>query len=110
MLMLSLDLEEQFLEQPVNKSLTLNETHETKIRIDCIPPEGYPMVTVSWIRRLSNGTMVPVKEDNRIAIRLKWLTIKPAWVNDTGFYQCVASNGYYERSSHFAYISVLPCE
>ena len=108
MLMFSLDLEEKFLEQPVNKSLTLNETHDTKIIIDCIAPEGYPMVTVSWIRQLSNGEIVLVEEDDRITIRLKWLTVKAAWVNDTGFYQCVASNGYYERSSHFAYINVLP--
>ena len=110
MLMFSLDLEEQFLSQPINLSLMLNDTHDTKIRIDCIPPEGYPMVTVSWIRQLSNGMMVPVEEDDRISIRLKWLTIKAAWVNDTGFYQCVASNGYYERPSHFVYINVLPSE
>lgn len=111
--MVPTDLEEDFQRLPKNQSVVLNDTHSInthsiKVKINCIPPEGDPTPTVSWRHRLSNGTIVTVGEDDRFKIRLEWLAINNVQFDDIGFYQCVANNGYYERSSPFAFLNVLP--
>lgn len=106
---ISTDLEERFTKAPHNITHQLNGSNNTEIRIACIPPNGYPLVTVSWKRRLDNGTIIPVQEVGRIKIK-EGLKISNVQVDDTGFYQCVASNGYYERLSDFVYLNILPSE
>ena len=101
----STDLEENFVTSPSN--VTVNSSDSNKTRIYCTAPEGYPAATLSWRRLLTNDTIVtivPVVQDDRIKIRRQWLTINAPQANDTGFYQCVANNSYYERTSHFVYL------
>ena len=104
----SIDLEETFIKPPQNVSL--NSSGIFKAKIYCTAPQGYPNATLSWKRILSNGTIVPVVQDDRVKIRREWLSINNAQINDTGFYQCVANNTYCERISHRAYLGVAPGE
>ena len=111
----STDLEEHFNTSPSNKTVILNSTtsNNNKVRLYCIVPEGYPVATSSWRRILSNATTlttVPVVQDDRVKIRREWLTINDPEVTDSGFYQCVANNGYYERTSRRVYLNVIPGE
>lgn len=85
----------------------LNNTHSTKVKIKCTPPNGYPSVMVSWRYKVGNRTMI-VEEDDRFKIKERWLTINNVQLNDTGLYQCVASNDYFERSSVFIFLDVQP--
>ena len=98
----STDLEENFVTSPSNVTIPVNSDGSTnKTRIYCTAPKGWPAATLSWRRRLYNGTIVPVVQDERIKIRKEWLTFNTPQATDAGFYQCVADNGYYERESHF---------
>ena len=108
---ISTDLEEQFMKTPHNVTRQLNGSN-IDVKIPCNPPIGYPLATASWRQRFRNGTIIVVQESDRIAIRERWLKIKNVQELDTGFYQyqCIANNGYYERTSDFIFLNIRPSE
>ena len=94
------DLEKDFIQTPQNVTTSIG----TKVKIYCTPPEGNPPATLSWIHMLGNA-MTPVEENDRVKIRKDWLVINNTEIADSGFYQCVANNGYFKRT-HSAYLNV----
>ena len=94
------DLEKTFIEPPQNATTNIG----TKVKIYCTPPEGNPPATLSWIYMLGKTTKL-VEEDDRFKIRKDWLVINNTQIVDSGFYQCVANNGYFKRT-HSAYLYV----
>ena len=92
------DLEKVFVEVSGNISAVRGDI----IRIPCEPPVGIPPVDVlSWLHDSK-----PIKEDDRIILRHRKLTISEAEVGDSGFYQCVANNGNFVRTSGQFYVRV----
>lgn len=105
MTMSSTDLEENFVRKPMNTTVVENND----ITLYCTAPNGYPSPSIiSWLFKLINIKMI--KQDGRIMVTRDGLYINNATIIDSGAYQCVASNGYYNRSSDFAHLSVELCE
>ena len=93
------DLEKTFVYVSGNITAVIGNA----IHIPCKPPVGIPPVDkLSW---LHDGQMV--QEDNRTILRHRNLTIRQAEVGDSGFYQCVADNGLFERISDRFYVNVI---
>lgn len=92
------DLEKTFVN--VSSNVTVVVGHP--LRIPCEPPVGIPPVNkLSWLHNDNE-----VQGDNRTMLRHRKLSIIPAEIGDTGFYQCVADNGYFVRTSVKFYVHV----
>ncbi|VDP84702.1 unnamed protein product [Echinostoma caproni] len=91
-------LEEQFLLEPQDKTVSVGET----VLLECKPPKGLPKPSVKWIK--DNITVIAdertqILENGNLRIdRIIW--------KDSGFYSCVAESFAFHRQSSGATLTV----
>lgn len=68
---------------------------------------GIPTPTVTWWRRLGNGTVEEVKSDGRIVIYEEGLVFSPVAKGDEGIYYCNISSPLQTRITADAMLRVF---